>query len=175
MRVNDCALAGFYPRYPPRDVLLSDVESNPENYHRDGTMKALHSLKPMKFRVHVGMRVYFTRNVRKDIDYVNGMDGRIESYDKKKQVIQVRTNSGHLVLCTPWTDRNLGNMVYYPIKAGYASTILKFQGAELKKVAVYLDAANVPGGAYTALSRVSFMTDWYIGGIVTANHFTPAH
>ena len=172
--INDCALRAYYPRFPPRAILPGDVESCSLNYKRNGSVKALSGLRPSEFPVFVGMRTLFTKNVNKSIDYVNSMEGVVEMYEARSGILRIRTKTGYLVPCTPWTDRDLGNMVYYPIKPGYASTILKLQGTELKKVCVYLDARNVPGGAYTALSRVSTMNDWWIGGFVDAGHFTPA-
>ena len=73
----------------------------------------------------------------------------------------------------PWTDTDLGNHTYYPIRAGYCSTILKFQGSELVHVTVFLDKPGVPGAAYTAMSRVSYEADVLLGGILTPEHFTP--
>ena len=173
-KINECALQAFFHRYPPRAVLHGDVESNPENYCKDGTLKALRVLKSNPFPVFKNMRTMFTKNVRKDIDYVNGMMGTVETYEAATGRLRILTDTGFHVEVNPWTDRDLGGMVYYPTKFGYASTILKLQGTEQKKIAVYLDAPNVPGGAYTALSRVSLMQDFLIGGIVTANHFCPA-
>ena len=173
MKVNDCALQAFYPRYEPRAVLPGDVESNPDNYHRDGTLKAHRSLKQLEFPVFVGMRTMFTRNVRKDIDYVNGMMGTLEAYESATGRLRILTDTGFHVEVTPWTDRELGGLVYYPIKPGYSSTILKLQGSEQSKIVAFLDAPNVPGAAYTALSRISYMADFLIGGIITADHFCP--
>ena len=62
---------------------------------------------------------------------------------------------------------------HYPVRPGYAATIMKFQGASLPHVTVYLDAENVPGAAYTALSRISYGTDYLLGGFLTKDHFTP--
>ena len=157
-----------------RATLPGDIESASHNYKKGGYLKPLQSLTPSDFNVHKGMKTLFTKNVNKAIDYVNGMEGIVESFEERTRILRIRTKTGYLVQCTPWTDRDLGNLVYYPIKPGYASTILKMQGTELKKVVAYLDARNVPGGAYTALSRVSVMDDFYIGGIVDADHFCPA-
>ena len=172
--INNCALRAFYPMFPPRAILPGDVESNPLNYHKDGKLKNVQQLVAMEFEVYIGMRVVFTRNVCKASDYVNGMMGVVEAFDSRYQIIRIRTDTGKLIACTPWTDRELGNMVYYPVKPGYASTILKMQGMELKKVCVYLDAMHVPGAAYTAISRVSLLDDFVIGGIINADHFMPA-
>ena len=70
--------------------------------------------------------------------------------------------------------RDLGHRTYYPVRPGYASTILKFQGAGLNHVTVYLDAPGVPGAAYTAASRVKTGKDVLFGGALTREHFTPA-
>eukprot|EP00973_Karenia_brevis_P054066 7510249-Karenia_brevis.AAC.1 len=61
------------------------------------------------------------------------------------------------------------------MRPGYCSTIIKFQGAELEHVTVFLDTPGVPGAAYTAISRVSSSKDYLIGGTVNKFHFTPAH
>ena len=86
----------------------------------------------------------------------------------------MRTQTGYLVSVFPWTDTNLGNVVYNPVRAGYASTILKFQGAELSHVTVYLDAPQVPGAAYTAMSRVGTAAQCMLAGLLTPSHFTLA-
>ena len=114
----------------------------------------------------------FTRNVRKDIDYVNGMDGTVVAYYKKTKAVEVLTQTKFRVMVWPWTDVERGNTTYYPLKAGYADTILKFQGAELPHVTVVLDAKGVPGAAYIALSRVSYGTDYLLGGVVEAPRFS---
>ena len=52
---------------------------------------------------------------------------------------------------------------------------MKFQGAELPHVVVYLDAPKVPAAAYTAISRVGFYDNFLLAGSLTPEHFTPAH
>ena len=94
--------------------------------------------------------------------------------DAVTQCLRVMTKTGHRVLVTPWTDRDLGNLTYYPIRPGYASTVMKFQGAELDHVTLYMDCPNIKGGAYTAASRVRHGKDFLIGGPVAAAYFTPA-
>jgi ATP-dependent exoDNAse (exonuclease V) alpha subunit len=120
------------------------------------------------------MRVFLTRNVNKAVDFVNGMAATVQGYDADTRSLRVLTKTGRHVAVWPWTDSDLGGITYYPVRPGYASTVPKMQGAELAHVTVYLDAANVPAAAYTAMSRVSRGTDYLIGGWVTPNHFTPA-
>lgn len=73
----------------------------------------------------------------------------------------------------PSSDMDKGGLTYYTLKAGYADTIMKYQGAELEHVTAYLDAEGVPGAAYTVLSCVSYGDDFYIGGVVKPAHFQP--
>jgi ATP-dependent exoDNAse (exonuclease V) alpha subunit len=82
--------------------------------------------------------------------------------------------TGKRVAITRASNEDLGGITYYPVRPGYASTIMKFQGAELPHVVVYLDKSHVPAAAYTAMSRVRMQAHCLIGGFVTPDHFTPA-
>ncbi len=42
------------------------------------------------------------------------------------------TRTGFRVLVTPWTDRDLENKTYYPMRPGYASTVIKFQSSTIE-------------------------------------------
>ncbi len=121
-----------------------------------------------------GMTLYFTRNVRKDIDFVNGMRCVVEGFDAASKGLRVKTATGHRVVAWNWTDKELGGATYYPVRVGYASTVIKFQGAELSMVILYLDTYS-PGAAYTAMSRVKYGSQCLIGGDVNKRHFTPAN
>ncbi|CAE7336340.1 unnamed protein product [Symbiodinium sp. CCMP2456] len=171
--VNGAALKALFPHYPPLATLPADVDSNPENYVR-GKLKPAGELQPSAMPVYKGMKVYLTRNVRKDVDFVNGMEATVLKYDDGTGGLLVRTTTGFVVSIWPWTDPDRGGLVYYPVRPGYASTILKFQGAELPHVVVYLDAPKVPAAAYTAISRVGYYKDFLLAGIFTEHHFTPA-
>ncbi len=100
------------------------------------------------------------------------MDATVVAYRRNSKAIEVLTKTNFRVMVWPWIDVERGNLTYYPLKAGYADTILKYQGAELPHVTVVLDA-KIPGAAYTALSRVSYGKDYLIGGVVEAAHFQP--
>ena len=78
----------------------------------------------------------------------------VEAYLPESKALVVRTSTGHIGYSYPWTDEEYGDLTYYPIRPGYASTILKFQGAELEHVIAYLDAPNIPAAASDAPSRV---------------------
>ena len=63
--------------------------------------------------IHEGMSLYLTRNVRKDIDYVNGMKCTVEGYDEASKGLRVLTATGQRVVIWNWTDRDLQNTTYY--------------------------------------------------------------
>ena len=78
-KINSLALEAKHPKKVPLVILAGDVESNPDNYHK-GKLKDVKELKPMKLKIYKkGQPVYLTRNVRKDIHFVNGMKATVES------------------------------------------------------------------------------------------------
>ena len=179
--VNNCALEAFYPFGKPLIVLPGDMESNPDNYEKDtgdgSKLKPAKDLEPLGIPIYKNMQVYFTKNVRKDMDFVNGMKATVLGYSAETKALRVLTRTGHTIDVWRWTDANHGNLSYYPLRPGYCSTILKFQGAELDHVTVYLDTAKaVPAAAYTGLSRVSYGDKFLIASRLplTRDHFTPA-
>eukprot|EP00973_Karenia_brevis_P041173 5696075-Karenia_brevis.AAC.1 len=127
--------------------------------------------------IFIGMKVFITRNLNKDIDFINGMACVVDGYDSVNDGLRLITETGKRLTSYYWTDTNLGYISYHPIRPGYCSTILKYQGAELAHVTLYLDKLGVPGAAYTALSRVSAASDYLIGGngVLKPDHFCPAH
>ena len=172
--LNDLALKALHPRKDPLTMLPGDIECNPASYGNDGKLKRLRDLVPTDLPIYVGLKLYMTRNIRKDVDYVNGMRCVVEAWDAVTRSLVVITATGKRVAVTPWSDVDMGGKVYYPLRLGYCSTIMKFQGAELAHVTVYLDRMHVPAAAYTAMSRVRFGAQCLIGGWVQPDHFTPA-
>jgi hypothetical protein len=172
--LHDLCMQAKFPRRAPLAVIAADVESNPVNYDENKLLKAFRQLVCTQLPLHEGMMLYFTRNVDKTRDFVNGMRGTLTRWDSSVQALEVRTATGHDVLVFPWTDRDLGNMTYFPVRAGYSSTIIKFAGSELKHVTLWLDKANVPGAAYTGMSRVAYGRDLLLAGNLTRDHFAPA-
>ena len=161
-------------RRPLIEALQGDLETNPRNY-REQKLKPDEELEPLHFAVYKDMDVFLTKNVRKDINFVNGMLARVLNFNPQTQSLRVKTRTGHLIEVWRYSDPEHSGLAYYPVRPGYCSTILKMQGAELDHISVYLDAPKVPGAAYTALSRVRRLGDFLIGGKVTDMHFTPAH
>ena len=177
--INDAAVLGIYGKFgrnqqlvpkKPLGVIHGDVECNPDNYV-DGKFCTDRAPKPYTMRIYKGMLLYITHNVRKEDDFINGMQCRVEAF--VDGVLRVRTRTGHRLVVTPWTNSELQYASYFPVRYGYASTIHKTQGDEVEHITIVLDA-KMPAAAYTALSRVASSDDYLIGGPVTREHFMPA-
>ena len=171
--VNNATLEARFPRFPPRAVVPGDVLSSSKNYV-GGELKPTRDLVPSEFPVFVGMKAYITKTLRKDLDFVNGMQVEVIGWSDTTSSIRVRTKTDRTFEVTRWADPDMDHMGYYPLRVGYASTILRQAGAELEHVTIYLDVPNAAACAYTALSRVSTLKAIKIGGKITASHFAPA-
>ena len=112
-----------------------------------------------------------TRNVNKEADFINGMEVTVQDYAKAS-----RCETGRHLAIYPITDwvKEAGYVTAYPMRPGYASTIHKLQGAELKHITIWLERRDARAAAYVAMSRVQRDSDYLIGGQVTRRHFTPA-
>lgn len=98
-KINSLALQAKHRKKVPLVILPGDVESNPDNYHR-GKLKDVKELKPMEFKVYKkGQPVFLTRNVRKDIDFVNGMKATVECSAFQKKALSVACLFAIVVCC----------------------------------------------------------------------------
>ena len=98
----------------------------------------------------------------------------VESYDEQSDAVRVITATGRRVTIVALPDDKHANKFYFPLRPGYASTILRFQGSELAFVIAWLDAPYVRAAAYTAMSREKYQRNCLVGGMLTPEHFTPA-
>ncbi len=173
-RLDELCLEALFGSSEPLAVVNGDIESNPRNYSPGGKMKAHRYLVAAEVPLHAGMQIYFTRNVDKTRDIANGVRATVlRLLPGRSPAVLVRTMTGKVVTITPWQDKDLGGKVYFPIKIGYATTVLKVCGAELSHVTLWLDRPFTPGAAYTAMSRVSYGRDVLLGGNMTPEHFVP--
>ena len=100
----------------------------------------------------------------------------IQAFEAKAQEQTVAADGaapGKRLPVTPWHDPNFGALVYFPIRAGYCSTVAKVQRDEFPFIVAYLDVPGLPAVGYTALSRVRTAKDYLLGGNLTPEHFTP--
>ena len=131
---------------------------------------------PLSMKLFKGMRVRITRNVDKGSDFINGVEATVKSYDSASRCVHVLTKTGRNLAIYPITDwiQECGYVTAYPIRAGYASTVHKLQGAELDHITIWLDIPFMKAAGYVALSRVQRDGDYLLGGKVTRRHFVPA-
>jgi ATP-dependent exoDNAse (exonuclease V) alpha subunit len=106
--------------------------------------------------------------------HVNGELGVVQQINPEAEWIEVRCQSGRVVLATPFTwefdrnDRECGKLTQYPLRLAYAMTIHKAQGLTLDSAYLDIRAAREPGQAYVAVSRVRTLAglhfkDWFKG------------
>jgi len=164
--LNEMAVNALFKDHEPLTTLPTDPESNTENYQGSKMI----GKEPLESPIYRGARVMLTKNLNKEVGYVNGMGGTVVGIDKA--AILVKTDQGKLLSIYPWTSEE--HVVHYPLRLGYASTLHKVQGATLEHVTVWLDIPNMPAAAYVALSRVSYDSAWRFIGNPGVHHFTPA-
>ena len=98
------------------------------------------------------------------------------SYEPRTGAIVVETETRQVLCVYPVTDDDVpvGRVTYYPVRAGYADTVHKFQGAELPHVTFWPDREGCPAAGYVALSRVRKDEDYLLGGYIKPEHVVPA-
>ena len=171
--VNDLAIEALHPRKQPLVELPGDIEANPANYIGKKLKEGV-KLQPSMVPIYKGSKLYLTKNVRKEEDYVNGMLCTVQQWNHAKQCLRVKTKTGKRIMVTMWTDRDHGYTAYFPIRLGYACNVHKVQGDEFDHVTIWLDVPRMPAAGYAALSRVKKAGNYLIGGIMTRHHFVPA-
>ena len=171
--VNEAAVAALFGKKSPLATLPGDVDVNPVNYC-DGKFREDRQPVPSNIPVQRGMKLYLTKNIGMEDDFVNGMLCVLENYHAAENMLRVKTKTGHRLAVTRWTDREKQNAIYFPIRCGYASKIDKVQGDDFEHITVYLDGRPRPAAGYTALSRVATSDCYLLGGHVTRDHFIPA-
>ena len=102
------------------------------------------------------------------------MSVEAKAWSAETKAIRVETATGRTFDVTAWSDPDMDGLSYYPLRIGYASTILCMARAELDHVTVYLDVPHAAAAAYTAMSRVATLMQVKLGGKTPTDHFAPA-
>jgi hypothetical protein len=155
--------------------LDADFEDNEDNY--DGNkLRTDRPLQPYRMELYENMRVYLTRNMDKDGDFVNGMEATVEHFDEESGNLEVvtKTNQRHSVHLVTSEVEGHGKVVAYPVRLGYACTVHKIQGATLDHITIWPDAYGCRAAGYVALSRIRNDGDYLLGGILKPSKFVPA-
>ena len=155
--------------------LLGEYDANPENYDDRGKLRTDRQPVPTTVHIKKGLRLHLTKNLDKQGDYVNGMECVVQSWDAHSKCLHVKTITGRDVAVFWYTDPNpeAQGCSYFPIRLGYASTLYKMQGAELRHVTIHLDKLGHKAAAYVAMSRVKSDDDYLFGGRCRRKHFVP--
>ena len=124
----------------------------------------------MQLSVYAVMRVSFTKNIRPEVDFVNGMEGNVVMMDRTG--ILVETITGHRPSVFPRTDA--WGSTYCPMRPAYATTLMQVQGDTLARMTVWLDTPGIEAAGYVALSRAQHDADWQYVGRLEKAHFVPA-
>ncbi|CAE7468115.1 unnamed protein product [Symbiodinium sp. KB8] len=176
--INDLAATVFFEdrHKHPLGVLPLDYEANQDNYGRGGRLRS-GTLQPALRTVYKGMRIFLTKNMSKEDDFVNGMAATVEDFDERSQCLQVltRTNQRLAVYMVTHELDDGRKVAAFPVRLGYASTVPKVQGMTLPHVTIWLDHPGCRAAAYVAMSRVQTDADYLIAGLVSTKHFVPAH
>ena len=176
--VNALAVEALFENRRPLAEIDGEVDVNSANYTSEGKFREDRKPIPAKVPIYVGMKVYLTQNVRKEDDFVNGMECTVERFTANDHggSLFVRTKTGHRIVVTKWTNTKVPTHAvrHFPVRLGYAGTIHKVQGDEFSHITIWLDRKCAPAAGYTALSRVQTQRDYLLGGKLTREHFVPA-
>ena len=176
--VNNLAAKAFFEdrHKRPMGTLPLDYEANPDNYTGAGRLKT-GKLEPARREVYEGMRIFLSKNMSKEDDFVNGMAATVLGYDARSRCLEVttRTQQRLAVYMVTHELEDGRKVAAFPVRLGYASTVPKVQGMTLPHVTIWLDRPGCRAAAYVAMSRVQKDEDYLIAGFVGAKHFVPAH
>jgi hypothetical protein len=140
-------------------TLPGDYEANPLNYDEHSNLRTDRAPLPNPTPVYIGMRLVITQNRDKVNHCVNGMVCSVERFCHTSGCLQVLTTTHRRLALYPITDDHApgGRVVCYPVRIGYASTIHKYQGAQLQHVTLWLDrpgCASIDHGAWDMLTNL---------------------
>ena len=84
------------------------------------------------FTDYKNMKLVLTQKVRKDIEFVNGMQCEVEDFEENEHgdVLRVRLETGRRLPVTIWTDVRKQEVRYFPVLGGCGSTLHEAQGRE---------------------------------------------
>ena len=176
-QLNDLAITVLFKHRhkKPLASLPGDWQDDPGNFCENGEVLKGMEVQPVYIDIFEDMRIVLTLNLNKRQDFVNGMTAIVEAYDDDSGCLQVFTKTGKRLAVPCVREKVEGHDVdYFPIRAGYASTIQKVQGQTLEHVTIWLDRAGCRAAGYVAMARVRRDADYLIAGRVTPHHFVPA-
>lgn len=178
-KANALALEAFFEHRHKRPIgrVLFDYEAHLENYEGGTNKLKAGRLTGAETNIYEGIRVFLTKNMDEENNFVNGMAARVEAYDTRSKYLEVLTRTGQR-LAMHMVSNELEDgcrVTSYPVRLGYACTIPKVQGMTPPHVTMWLDSIACRAAASVAMSRVQKDEDYLIaGGPLTPKHFVPA-
>ena len=142
-KLNCLAIEALFGDSPALQWLPCDPDANLANFHESWQLGA----EPAWLPLHHGTRVTLTRNLDKANSFVNGMMATVRG--ARQNGVEVLTDSGVVLLIHPYTqdfelaDGQVARSTFHPLRAGYATTLMKIQGATVDHATIWLDAVYV--------------------------------
>lgn len=112
------------------------------------------------------MSVIRAETTCKDSGFFNGTTGKIKMYDKSS--LHIQSDKNFIPIFPVHTDDNI---LYYPIKPSYATTVYKIQGQTFPHVTLVFDRTS--GIGYVVISRVACFNHANTLLKLYRSHFTP--
>ena len=131
VELNNICIRAKFPRREPLAIVHADVEANPAKYFRS-TYKPLGEVHPYLVSLRARMHIFLTRNVRKDVDFVNGMAAVVESWNAQNGFVTAITLTNRRIAVWPLTIPTVSRGAFFPFRPGYGPTILRHQGNLIK-------------------------------------------
>ena len=105
-----------------------------------------------------GCHIIVTKNI--DEKVVNGTQGIVKKINKDNILIEIHNGQLYeLNMVDQYDEEGLKVFKYLPIKLAYAITCHKSQGMSIERLIIDFKNINMPGQAYTAISRSSNPVD----------------
>ena len=119
--------------------------------------------------LYIGLPVIITQNRCKKTRYVNGITGTIAFF--RDDTYFLRSDDQTIPIFPLFNEHQV---MYYPLRSAYATTIHKIQGQTLDHVTLVFDMPSItPGMGYVALSRVASLDRVVPMLRLTRSHFSP--
>eukprot|EP00438_Fugacium_kawagutii_P027514 Skav228568 [mRNA] locus=scaffold4561:615:1223:- [translate_table: standard] len=156
-KANQLAAEAFFEHRYKRPIgeVLFDYEPNLDNYDAKNNLKPGH-LRGAQTKIYKDMRIFLTKNVDKEYNFVNGMAATIEAFDARSKYLEVVTRTGQRLAVHMVTNKleDGRKVACFPVRVGYACTVPKVQGMTLPHITIWLDSVGCRAAAYVAMSRV---------------------
>ena len=114
-------------------IIPAEWDTNMDNFKSEGSL--IMGIPPPadSLEIYRNMKMFWTKNLDKKNEFVNGMACTVEHYNAENQCLQVLTVTNKRLAVHPDTENveGCGMVTCFPVRAGYAGTIQRIQGTTL--------------------------------------------